>query len=113
MKRFIVVKFEVDGVHSWPECPIEEVSFLKFPHRHMFHFEAVKEVTHNDRDVEIIQLKHDMLGHLSAAYYAHSKRTHFFNRMSCEEIAEELIKKFSLKSCKVLEDNENGAYLEA
>ena len=111
MQRFIVVKFAVEGIHCWPECPIPDVSFLRDPHRHMFYVKATKLVTHNDRDVEIIMLKRDMM-HFLNADFANSKGTHNFGRMSCEEIAEGLIKEFDLKSCEVLEDNENGAYLE-
>lgn len=109
MQTNIIVRLVVDGIHSWPECPIEEVSFLRSPHRHMFHIECVKEVMHDDRDVEIIQLKHEILSYLKAKYYSEEKRAHLFGRLSCESIARELLTHFGLNRCSVLEDNENGA----
>jgi hypothetical protein len=112
LERFIVIKLQVEGIHCWPECPIEEVSFLKHPHRHMFHIRLLKEVGHNDRDVEIIKLKREVQYYLLNEY-GNEMGTCNFGRMSCEDIAEELIKKYKLHGCEVLEDNENGAMLLA
>ena len=103
IKKSVVVTFQFEGIHSWPDCPIEEVSFLRYPHRHMFHVELAKEVSHNDRETEIIMLKRKL-------------EQEFYNKInlgsqSCEDIAESLIKKHNLLYCKVLEDGENGAYL--
>jgi len=108
MKRNIIVKLQVEGIHCWPECPIEEVSFLRNPHRHIFHIECKKEVFHNDRDIEIIQLKRQ-IGFYLYSQYGNNHQVHQFNSMSCEMIAQELVEKFNLNYCKVLEDNENGA----
>lgn len=105
----IIVSLQVEGIHCWPECPIEEVSFLRDPHRHTFFIECKKEVNHTDRDVEIIQLKHKMVDFLGDNYFCHRAKTHLFNRMSCEDIALILVRNFDLNSCSVLEDNENGA----
>ena len=57
MKRYIVIKFQFEGIHYCPECDVEGVEFLKAPHRHIFHVEAKKLVTHNNRDVEFIDLE--------------------------------------------------------
>lgn len=112
LERLIVVKFQVEGTHCWPECPIDEVKFLRDPHRHMFHIQATKKVGHNDRDVEIIKLKREMQQFLLSCY-GDEVGTCDFGRMSCEDIAELLIEDFKLHSCQVLEDNENGAILFA
>ena len=104
MKTNIIVRFEFEGIHQWKECPIEEVSFLKHPHRHIFHVVAKKTVTHDDRDIEIIQLKRKMLRFFSA-----HKIPAELGDASCEMIAKAFIKAFNLCYCSVLEDNENGA----
>ena len=111
MRTNIIVTLQVEGIHSWPECPIREVEFLKHPHRHIFHVECKKEVTHDDREIEIIQLKRRirfyLLEQLGVGYKGAEGCN--FGRMSCEEIAKDLLKEFELNYCKVLEDNENGA----
>lgn len=105
IKAAVVVTLQVEGVHCWPACPIEDVKFLKNPHRHVFHVKACKPVTHDDRDVEIIMLKRSIQQYLES-YYSGD-----FGTRSCEAIARELIEKFNLMFCEVLEDGENGAYL--
>lgn len=106
MKRCIVVTLRFEGIHSWPSCPIEEVKFLRDPHRHIFHVKATKEVSHNDRDVEIIWLKRQMESHIKDLFPFGNLGT-----SSCEDIAQYLIHQFGLKGCEVLEDGENGAFL--
>lgn len=110
-KKFIVIKFQVEGIHSWPDCPIDEVSYLKWPHRHVFHFEAVKQVTHNDRDIEIIQLKHQMELFLMTEWMDHTMNCCYFGSLSCEDLAEMMLDRFELVRCSCLEDNENGALI--
>ena len=105
IKSAVVVTLQVEGTHSWPDCPIEAVSFLRNPHRHLFHIKAVKEVSHDDRDVEIIMLKRAMKHYLKDSYDGD------FCTMSCEMLAKDLILMFDLLNCEVLEDGENGAYL--
>ena len=59
MQTNIVVKFQVEGVHNWPEASKFEptMKYLEHPHRHMFHIDARREVFHDDRDIEFIQFK--------------------------------------------------------
>ena len=108
--RAIIITLRMEGIHQWSNCPIEEVKFLRDPHRHMFHIKAWKEVTHNDRDVEIIKLKRDVQ-HWLWEKYGDGRGTLQFGNRSCEAIAEELIHQFDLFQCEVLEDGENGAVL--
>lgn len=103
MKTNIIVKLEHSATHYWERCDIEEVMFLKYPHRHTFHFVCKKEVFHDDRDVEFIMLKNRIKGFLNEVY----PKT--FGGMSCESIAKELAYTFELNYCSVMEDNENGA----
>lgn len=111
IQKRIVVKTQVEGTHNWPDCDIEEVSFLKHTHRHLFYIRCEKKVSHNNRDIEIIQLKHDIMNYLKVCYYKDWCRTHCFGDFSCEDIAEDLMRNFDLDLVEVLEDNENGAIL--
>ena len=115
MKRYIFIKTQKEGVHRYPLAETKEslkdVSFLAYPHRHMFHFEVKISVTHNDRELEFILVKRNVENWLSTMYN--------INYKSCEMLAEDLIA--YLMACYgenryyqviVSEDNENGAIVE-
>ncbi|MBM38205.1 MAG: hypothetical protein CMO97_03945, partial [Woeseia sp.] len=62
-KRMIWVTFRREGIHKYPAALTDpklntndeyDVSFLGYPHRHIFHFRVAIEVFHNDRDIEFI-----------------------------------------------------------
>lgn len=103
MKRFIKVKFQFEGFHKWPGAIDHRETYLALRHRHIFHCTATKEVTHNDRDIEFIELKRSMINYVKMRFGVD------FGTMSCESIAEHLIESFDLTECEVMEDNENGA----
>lgn len=105
----VFCKVQADGLHCWPGCPFEEVNYLRVPHRHIFHIKAYATVTHSDRDIEFIMLKHKIVEYLNTKYYNATYRACYFGSMSCEMIAEELINEFMLSRCEVSEDGENGA----
>lgn len=109
LQKRIVVKLQVEGTHNWSDCDIDEVDFLRHTHRHLFYIRVEKEVKHNNRDIEIIKLKHDIKEFLDFYYYKQNVRTHCFGDYSCEDIAEIILKRFDLNLVEVLEDNENGA----
>ena len=115
--RNIWVTFSKEGVHLYPAAKDDpalatgkwdDVSFLGYAHRHIFHFRVEISVTHNDRDIEFIQFKR----WLESLY---SDGTLELNHRSCEMIAEELaeiiLNKYPKRELKisVAEDNENGA----
>ncbi len=100
---------QVEGLHNWPICPFEEVNYLCDPHRHVFHIKTNKKVTHDDRDVEFIMLKHQIESYLYDTYFDEGLLLVNFKGMSCEMIAKKLITKFNLTRCEVSEDGENGA----
>jgi len=104
---------QVEGTHNWPNCPFDEVAYLRDPHRHMFHIKAHKIVNHDDRDTEFIMLKHQIQRYLNTKYMLdpHGDGLCVFGAMSCEMIARELIEEFNLCRCEVNEDGENGAIL--
>lgn len=107
----IVVKLQVEGLHYWKGCDIKEVDYLKDLHRHTFYIRIEKEVTHNDRDIEIIKFKREIITLLENEYWDSSYNCINFEGMSCEHIAQWLQKQFELDLVEVLEDNENGAII--
>ena len=109
LKTRIIINTQVEGIHNWPGCNIQEVEFLKFPHRHIFHICCKKEVNHDDRDIEIIMLKRCINSFLENTYSSPNNQTLLFGSKSCEMIARELLEVFDLDYCSVLEDGENGA----
>ena len=105
----VLARTSVEGIHRWVKCPIEEVSYLRNYHRHIFYIEAKVYVNHTDRDVEFIKLSHDIRTYLTKKYYDEQYKCLFFNDQSCEMIADELVKEFDLYECQVLEDQEGGS----
>ena len=88
-----------------------DVSFLGYPHRHIFHFRVAIMVTHNDRDIEFIQFKR----WLEKLY---AEKTLELDYKSCEMMSDDLFDKISEKypgrgvKIEVSEDGENGALIE-
>lgn len=107
MNIYVVVSLQHEATHSWPECPFEDVAFLRNEHRHIFHIKVVRQVKHTDRDIEIIRLKRQI------KKYLYVKKGKSLGRSSCEDLAIELLREFGLVSCEVLEDGENGAIVRA
>ena len=106
----IIVKLQYEALHNWPGVtemlPDKPwIHMLKDKHRHIFHITLEKPVTHSDRDVEIILFKQHVLKHLEGVF----GRPGDLGAVSCEMLAEHLVKEFDCFSVEVLEDNENGA----
>ena len=112
--RTIFVTFQKEGIHKYPAAATEprlaDVSFLGYPHRHIFHFRVTIAVTHNDRDIEFIQFKRELEG-------LYGTGTLQMDFKSCEMLAEDLVDYISKKyphreiEVEVSEDGENGATL--
>ena len=115
----IWVTFQKEGIHKYPAALEDpalatgdkyDVSFLGYPHRHMFHFRVEIEVFHDDRDIEFIQFKR----WLEELYGDGILQLDY---KSCEMIAEELAETINKRypdrkmTITVSEDNENGATL--
>jgi hypothetical protein len=110
-ERMIWVRFEKEGIHKYPaalEDPkLADVSFLGYPHRHIFHFRVSISVFHNDRDIEFIQFKR----WLESLY---SDSTLVLDYKSCEMIADDLYIQINSRYpgrhviLSVSEDDENG-----
>ena len=109
--RLIWVTFQKEGIHAYPAAAsdpkLADVSFLGYPHRHIFHFNVAIQVNHNDRDIEFIQFKR-----WCEELYAGDILQ--LNSKSCEMIADELYDQIAMKYpdravvIDVSEDKENG-----
>ena len=100
----IVIKTQFTAIHQWSDCPHKEVSFLRNPHRHIFHVTMKWKVTHNDRDKEFIVMKNRV-----NTFIRNNWDRNFLGNMSCEMMAETLSATFNADFVSVFEDNENGA----
>ena len=112
-ERMIWVRFSKEGIHKYPaalEDPnLADVSFLGYPHRHIFHFRVSISVFHNDRDIEFIQFKRWLEG-----LYSGAGSVLALDYKSCEMIADDLYSQINLRYpgrhviISVSEDDENG-----
>lgn len=111
MKTFIKVKLEVEGIHRWPAAADfdHQISFLSYPHRHIFHIMVVQPVSHDDRDIEIIKFKRELQAYFKRNYWNDNLNMCDFRSMSCEAIARDIMEAYGSEGVEVLEDNENGA----
>ena len=118
--RSIWVTFSKEGIHKYPAALEDpklatgdeyDVSFLGYPHRHIFHFKVWIEVFHDDRDIEFIQFKR----WLENLYKEDVVQLDY---KSCEMIADELAEHIQAMypgrwlKISVAEDNENGCEME-
>jgi hypothetical protein len=112
----IWVTFRKEGIHKYPAAltdpklatgGADDVSFLGYPHRHIFHFKIYLEVFHDDRDVEFIQFKR-WLENL------YNQGTLALDYKSCEMIADDLYTQIKATYTdrkiwiEISEDGENG-----
>ena len=117
--KSIWVTFRKEGIHKYPAALEDpalatgdeyDVSFLGYPHRHIFHFKVRIEVFHNDRDIEFIQFKRWLENMFADG-------TVQLDYKSCEMISDELYEKISARypgrfvEIDVSEDGENGSLI--
>ena len=118
--KMIWVTFRKEGIHKYPAALTDpalatgdeyDVSFLGYPHRHIFHFKVWINVTHNDRDIEFIQFKR----WLESLY---NDATLKLDYKSCEMMSDELYDVIKQKYpgrevwIEVSEDGENGSFVK-
>lgn len=123
VNRKIWVTFQKEGIHAYPAAgtdpKLKDVSFLQYPHRHMFHFKVSISVVHDDRDIEFIQFKRWLISlyddidggviGINSVLDLHGK--------SCEMIGENLLRLIDYKypgrnvEVEVSEDGENGSVI--
>jgi hypothetical protein len=113
--KAIWVTFEKEGLHKYPAAltdpDLKDVSFLGYPHRHIFKFKVWIEVQHDDRDIEFILFKR----WLESLY---AEKTLELDFKSCEMISDALYAQITAKypgrhvTIEVSEDGENGSFTE-
>jgi hypothetical protein len=118
--KMIWVTFRKEGMHKYPAALTDpalatgdeyDVSFLGYPHRHIFHFKVWISVTHDDRDIEFIQFKR-WLENL------YKEGTLQLDYKSCEMMSQDLYDSISNKYpdrevwIEVSEDGENGSFIK-
>lgn len=108
MQTFVFVTTRFVGFHQWPGAP-DQVAYLRSRHRHEFHVRAEKRVTHNDRQIEFIQLKQEVDAVIQQALGPEEHGRLGVATWSCEQWATYLIARLDLTKCEVSEDGENGA----
>ena len=121
-QRKIWVTFQKEGMHRYPAAATDpalatgdhyDVSFLGFPHRHIFHFRVWIDVFHNDRDVEFIQFKRWL-----EALYSGDQGILSLDYKSCEMISDDLYLQIAQRYpgravwIEVAEDGENGCLIK-
>jgi hypothetical protein len=119
-KRWIWVTFQKEGIHKYPAALTDpalatgdeyDVSFLGYPHRHMFHFRVAIKVTHNDRDIEFIQFKR----WLENLYKDNVIELDYKScEMMSDDLFDQIVAKYPGRDIKIeiSEDGENGALVE-
>ena len=126
-QRQIWVTFQKEGIHKYPAALTDpmlatgdeyDVSFLGYPHRHIFHFRVWIDVWHNDRDIEFIQFKR-WLENLYRPADNHITNTVLsLDFKSCEMIADDLYLQIAARYpgrsvwIEVAEDGENGCLIK-
>jgi hypothetical protein len=120
--KMIWVTFRKEGIHKYPAALTEpalatgdeyDVSFLGYPHRHIFHFRVWINVQHNDRDIEFIQFKRWL-----EALYNGQGSVLSLDYKSCEMMSDELHDIIKAKYpdrevwIEVSEDGENGSFIK-
>jgi len=119
-KRWIWITFQKEGIHKYPAALTDpalatgdeyDVSFLGYPHRHMFHFRVAIKVTHNDRDIEFIQFKR----WLENLYKDNVIELDYKScEMMSDDLFDQIVAKYPGRDIKIeiSEDGENGALVE-
>ena len=128
-KKYIWVTFQKERIHKYPAAlddpklatgDWDDVSYLGYPHRHIFHFRVQIEVFHDDREIEFIQFKRWLQRLYDMAQNGNEGHDNTevleLDYKSCEMISDELAEKIIAKYphreliIDVSEDGENGAH---
>ena len=120
--KMIWVTFRKEGIHKYPAALEDpnlktgdeyDVSFLGYPHRHIFHFRVWISVQHNDRDIEFIQFKRWL-----ESLYSGQGAVLSLDYKSCEMMSDDLFdiinKKYPGREIwiEISEDGENGSFIK-
>jgi hypothetical protein len=126
-QRQIWVTFRKEGIHKYPAALTDpqlatgdeyDVSFLGYPHRHIFHFRVWIDVFHNDRDIEFIQFKRWLENLFRTTGANNTSSVLSLDYKSCEMIADDLYVQIAARYpgrsvwIEVAEDGENGCLIK-
>jgi hypothetical protein len=126
-QRQIWVTFQKEGIHKYPAALTDpqlatgdeyDVSFLGYPHRHIFHFRVWIDVFHNDRDIEFIQFKRWLENLFRATGADNTGSVLSLDFKSCEMISDDLYVQIAARYpgrtvwIEVAEDGENGCLIK-
>jgi hypothetical protein len=118
--KMIWVTFQKEGIHKYPAALTDpnlatgdeyDVSFLGYPHRHIFHFKVWINVTHDDRDIEFIQFKRWLENLYKDSILS-------LDYKSCEMMSGDLYDSISQRYpgrevwIEISEDGENGSFIK-
>lgn len=106
---FATVKFTWDAMHFAPHSP-GAVEFETVPHVHTFHITGSRRVAHSERDVWPQVLRSEMIGWLDGFFReAPIGQVADIEAYSCAALAKQLLTRFGLDECEILEDGRAGA----
>lgn len=116
-KRMIWVTFQREGIHKYPGANTDinlatgdeyDVSFLAYPHRHIFHFNVAIQVFHNDREIEFIQFKRWLEKSFADGVMQLDYRS---CEMICDDLYQFIASRYPDRDIEITvsEDGENGA----
>lgn len=123
-KKEVYSKITIEGLHCWMNLPevmsrsvnaeLQEVSYLQYPHRHLFNIKCFCKVSHDDRAIEFILFGHkvkkmlvERFGSTLIPYGCD------FGSMSCEMIGQIILDVFpEIYKVDVQEDEESGSIIE-
>ena len=126
-QRQIWVTFQKEGIHKYPAALTDpalatgdeyDVSFLGYPHRHIFHFRVWIDVFSTDREIEFIQFKRWLENLYRTADNNNKNSVLALDYKSCEMMADDLFFQIAQKypgrsiEIEVSEDGENGASIQ-
>lgn len=119
-KTFVYTQFQKEGYHYFPGADKDpkyatkdryDVSHLGYKHFHYFNFKVWVEVSHDNRDIEFIQLRRWIEDQYdSQALEMHHKSC----EMLCNDLYERLHEKYPNAEIRIdiSEEGINGAYVE-
>ena len=126
-ERQIWVTFQKEGIHKYPAALTDpmlatgdeyDVSFLGYPHRHIFHFRVWIDVFSTDREIEFIQFKRWLENLYRPTNNNNKSSVLELDYKSCEMIADDLYVQVAARypgrniAIEVSEDGENGCYVK-
>ena len=111
-RKFIFITTSFQGFHKYPGAK-EAYKFLRDFHRHIFGVRVKTSVSHNDRDIEFIELKNAINEFIEVKLKGELYR----EEISCEDFADHIadfVREYTGSNfieVEVNEDGENGAII--